>query len=280
MFFRKQNATLKGPEVMRVAASKWKALNVEQRKPYQAPYEVEKKVYGKAFAEYVASGKRDAWKRDPAKPKRPMTGFLRFAGEYRKKHTSLKMTEATKKAGAIWKSMTAGAKAPYEKQYATEKMQYDKLMEVYKVSGKEAAWKAKKGLTAAEKRKARETVQKAKEAAKKLRMKAAAAMQKQRQATKKLKIRAVAAKLKTKQAAKNLKMKEVAARMKTREAAKKLKMQAAAAKQKAADKKLKMKESAAKAKAKEASKKAKHAAVKLTQMQRAKKTASESRASA
>jgi hypothetical protein len=33
--------------------------------------------YDAAFAKYKDSGAADAWKRDPAKPKRPQTGFIR-----------------------------------------------------------------------------------------------------------------------------------------------------------------------------------------------------------
>jgi len=208
---------------MKVAAGKWKVLPAEQRKPYEMPYEAEKKVYDKAFAEYVASGKRDAWIRDPEKPKKPMTAFLRFAGEYRVKSPALKITEATKKAGALWKSMTTGPKAPYEQKYASEKAEYDKLIKEYKDSGKEAAYKAKTGPTAAEKKKAKELAKKEKDAASKLKLKAAAAKRKEREAAKKLKLKAKEAAKKEKEAAKKLKAKEAAAKQKEKDSAKKLK---------------------------------------------------------
>ena len=37
-------------------------------------YEANMSIYRKAFAEYKDSGKADAWKRDPEKPKQPLTG--------------------------------------------------------------------------------------------------------------------------------------------------------------------------------------------------------------
>lgn len=213
--FRKQNTSLKGAEVMRTAATKWKATTTEQRKPYEAAYEAEKKIYDKAFAEYVDSGKRDAWKRDPEKPKRPQTGFIRFVGEYRSKHPALKVTEVTKKAGTLWKSMTSGAKEPYEQKYVAEKAEYDKLLKAYKDSGKEAAYKEKKGLTAAEKRaakaKEKEVARKEKEAAGKLKKKEAEAKRKEKEAAKKLKAKEAVAKQKEKEAATKTKVKEAAA---------------------------------------------------------------------
>jgi len=214
---------------MKAAAAKWKVLPAEQRKPYETPYEAEKKVYDKAFAEYVTSGKRDAWIRDLAKPKKPSTAFLRFAGEYRVKSPALKMTEATKKAGALWKSMTTGQKAPYEQKYASEKAEYDKLIKEYKDSGKEAAYKAMKGPTAAEKKKAKELAKKEREAASKLKLKAAAANRKEREAAKKLKVKAMEAAKKEKEAAKKLKAKEAAAKQKKKDAAQKLKAKEVAA---------------------------------------------------
>lgn len=214
---------------MKAAAAKWKVLPPEQRKPYETPYEAEKKVYDKAFAEYVASGKRDAWIRDPEKPKKPSTAFLRFAGEYRVKNPALRITEATKKAGAFWKSMATGAKAPYEQKYASEKSEYDKLMKEYKDSGKDAAYKAKKGPTAAETKKAKELAKKEKEAASKLKLKAAAAKTKERVAANKLKLKAKEAAKKEKEAANKLKAKEVAAKQKEKDAAKKLKAKEVAA---------------------------------------------------
>lgn len=226
---------------MRAAAIKWKVLTAEQRKPYVTPYEADKKVYEKAFAEYVSSGKKDAWQRDPEQPKRPISGFLRFAGEYRAKNPTLKMTEAAAKAGVLWRSMTSGAKAPYEQKYAAEKVEFDKSMQMYKDSGKEAAYKAKKGLTVAEKRKAKEVAQKEKEMAKQIKLKAAAAKRKESDA------------------AKQLKKKEVEAKRKEKEAAKKMKAKEAAAKQKEKD-------SAIKLKAKEATAAAKHATVKQATM--------------
>lgn len=225
--FRKNNVVLKGKEVMKAGAVKWKALTVEQRKPYDIPYQAEKEVYDKAFAEYVSSGKKDAWVRDPEKPKRPSTGFIRFATDYRTKNPTLKMTEASKKAGGVWKTMSAESKAPYDKLYTTEKAEYDKLQKAYKDSGKEEAWKANKPPTPAEKKKAKEVETKAKEAAKKAKDKEKAVALKEKAVALKLKVKETAdkAKAKVKAAAAKLKEKTVAA--KQQESAKKEKVAAA-----------------------------------------------------
>mmetsp|Transcript_70069 Transcript_70069/g.121289 ORF Transcript_70069/g.121289 Transcript_70069/m.121289 type:complete len:418 (-) Transcript_70069:371-1624(-) len=254
-YFRQSESAGKGnKEVMTAASAKWKALPASERRRWEEPYEVEKKEYEKQMKVYIDSGKRDAWKRDPEKPKVPMTGFLRFAGEYRMKHKDLKITEATKTASAVWKAMSSTQKAPYEKQYVEAKAKYATALKDYKDSGKEAAWEKKVGITAA-KEKLEAAKNKVKEAAAK--KKEAAAAKKKAAAEKK---KAVAAKKKAAAA----KKKEAAAKKKEAAAAKKKaiaakKKEAAAKKKEAAAKKTE----AAAAKKKAAAAKEKAAAAKV-----------------
>jgi len=145
--FRKKNTELPGKDVMTSASKEWKMMNDLQKKPFQDIFVAAKKVYDVDQDAYVKSGQMEAWKRDPEKPKKPVSAFLHFLGGYRTKNASLKVTEASKLAAAVWKDMSAEQKQPYEKQYKDEKNKYDEAMKLYKVSGKEEAWKAKTGKT-------------------------------------------------------------------------------------------------------------------------------------
>jgi len=222
--FRQERKDLAHKEVMKVAADEWKTFSDSKKSQWVEPYKIEKEKYDKDFKQYTDSGKLDAWKRDPEKPKRPITGFLEFAGEFRQKNPAMKMTEATKQASISWKALTPAQKAPYEKRYEEETKKYKAAMEEYKSSGKEAAWKEKKGLDAKDKQKEKaaekkkkaieiKAAKKAKEAAKKAKDKEIKAKKKEAEAAKK-------AKKKEADAAKKAKKKELAAAKKAKAAAK------------------------------------------------------------
>merc|ERR1719433_2366733 len=83
--FRKKNTELPGKEVMTSAGKEWKAMTVLQKKNFQDIFDAAKKVYEVNKAEYVKLI------RDPEKPKKPITAFLLFLGEYRTKNASLKV---------------------------------------------------------------------------------------------------------------------------------------------------------------------------------------------
>merc|ERR1719171_774735 len=144
--FRGKNPDMKSTEVLRAAGTKWKTLAEADKQPYLKAVEAEMPAYTKAKDAYVSSGKKDAWKRDPDKPKAPMTGFLRFAQEFRKDNPALKMTEATKEAAKKWKGLSAEGRAPYEQAYKDAKATFDKSMQEYKASGKQATWEEKVGI--------------------------------------------------------------------------------------------------------------------------------------
>jgi hypothetical protein len=151
--FRKKHKELPGKEVMTSASKTWKVMTVLQKKPFQDIYDANKKVYDVDKEEYVKSGQKEAWARDPDRPKRPLSAFFRFLDGYRTKHASLKATEAAKLGAAVWKDMKGEQKQPYEKQYKEEKNKYDEAMKLYKASGKEVAWKERTGKTTAGKKK-------------------------------------------------------------------------------------------------------------------------------
>ncbi|CAD7952925.1 unnamed protein product [Amoebophrya sp. A25] len=160
-------AGMNGLEVLRSAGQTWKSLGDHDKAPFMRTYQANKAVYTAEFEKYKASGKLEAWKRDPSRPKRPLTGYMRYAKEWRARHGSgLKVTEVTKKASVAWKSLPEDQQAIYNNAYKNEKAKYDAAMADYKASGKEQAFKEKTGLAAAE--------QKVAEKKMKMKMKAAA----------------------------------------------------------------------------------------------------------
>jgi len=183
--FRTRHPDLK-KEAVSKAAIAWKGLSDVEKRPFVSPYESEMTIYKEATSKYESSGKKDAWRRDPERPKVPMTGFLRFALEYRSKHSGLKVTESTKQASAEWKLMTAEKRQPYEQAYKTEKEKYSAALEAYKKSGKEGAWKERVGISELEARKA-EKLAKQQEKKQKLAEQKKAASEKKKQAAAKKK---------------------------------------------------------------------------------------------
>lgn len=146
---KKANAKpLKAGSLFKDAAVQWSKIKPAQKKKYVTPYQKQKKVYDAAFAEYVSSGKRDAWRRDPEKPKRPLSPYFRFLQKFRtlKKNRALTLVEASREGAKAWNSFSEKQKAPYSKTYPKEKLAYAAAMKAYKESGKEEAWLAKKGI--------------------------------------------------------------------------------------------------------------------------------------
>merc|ERR1711974_498716 len=101
--------------------------------------------------------------RDPEMPKKPPSGWMLFLQEFRQKNPTVKLTEQTKLGGEAWKKMTTQQKAPYEQRAAPAMKTYKAAMAKYKESGKQAAWKAKVGMTKKQ-AKAKEAAKKQKEA--------------------------------------------------------------------------------------------------------------------
>lgn len=223
--FRAKNPGLKVTETAKQAGQEWKQLGALQRAPYEEAYAKESKVYKDKLQEYITSGKQAAWKRDPEKPKKPLTGFMRFAQEFRVKRPDLGMVQQTQEAAIEWKALPQEQRKPHEDKYLQEKQVYDQAMKEYKASGKEQAWEERVGIA-----KKKELALKKKEAAAK--KKAVAAAKKKKLAEKKL---AAAAAKKKKAAEKKAKLAErKAAAKKKAAAAKEKKMVLAMAKKKKA----------------------------------------------
>jgi hypothetical protein len=198
-------------DILRIAGSRWKALSKGDMKKYEDLALPGQKEYAKEMKNYESSGKKDAWKRDPAMPKRPLSGYMHFVAEWRSKNNTdtLKVSEVAKHAASAWKALTPQQQEVYNKKYQTQKASYDKEMASYKSSGKLDQWKEKVGIADVE-RKAEQKKQKELDAKKRLREKQLAAKQKK-------KSQELAAKQKAKDIQVRKRAKEVAARRKMKE---------------------------------------------------------------
>jgi len=78
--------------------------------------------------------------RDPERPKKPTTAWLRFLQDFRSKNSSEKGVTVMKTASGRWKLMKPEEKRPWEDAYQKEKAQFDKVYKEYVDSGKKDAW--------------------------------------------------------------------------------------------------------------------------------------------
>lgn len=269
--FREKSQLKGGVETMRKTGEAWKNASEAEKKPFLDIAANEKKVYQAKFEEYKASGKLDAWKRDPAKPKRPNTAFLEYSLERRKDPQLSKMSvaESAKLIGAEWKAVPQAQKDALQAKAKSKLETYNQDMKAYKASGKEEAWLERTGRLKAVKEAEEKLLKKktkeadakqkgkAKEAAAKEKSKAKAAKEKEKMKLKrekeaKAKAAAKAKEQKTKEAAKKKadmeKVKEKKAKEAAKEKKEKEKAKAAAAKAKEAAKAAKLKEATAKSK--------------------------------
>merc|ERR1711862_890634 len=74
--------------------------------------------------------------RDADKPKRPQTPYWLWLGENRaalvKEAGTANVAAVAKLGGEKWKTLSAKLKAPFEKQAAEQKAEYDKALKEYK----------------------------------------------------------------------------------------------------------------------------------------------------
>jgi len=152
--------------VGKAAGEKWKAMSAAEKAPYEKKAADAKKAFEQALEEFKAQGgvagsrrkekadakkdlldkrakKRARQERNADKPKRPQTAFWLWLGENRAALANEAGSGSGPAVGKLgserWKSLDAKLKAPFEKQAAEKKAEYDKALKEYK---------EKKGITA------------------------------------------------------------------------------------------------------------------------------------
>jgi len=218
---------------MKEIGAAWKQLGEAEKQPFQQAAAAAQAAYRKDFEAYCASGKLAAWKRDPAKPQKPLTPFFVWANQERQSAdiSKLPVVEAAKALGASWAKVPQSTKDPMTAKYKTEMEQYNEQIKSYKNSGAETRWLEKTGrLDIQKKAEAKKQAAKDKDSAKKQAAKKQAA---KKQAAKKLAAKKQAAKKQMHAAKEQQKKKAIAAKAKEQSALRKEKMQLAKEKAKA-----------------------------------------------
>jgi hypothetical protein len=158
----KEAGSAKGPDVGKLAGTKWKAMAANAKAPFEKKAADLKATYLQAMEEFKAAGgvagkrrqekaeakkgreakkaKKEA-RKNSDKPTKPQTAyFLWINAEGRaaaqKELGTKNLGPVGKHCGEVWKTLSAAKKAPYEKEAAEKKAAYDKLF---------AEWKEKQG---------------------------------------------------------------------------------------------------------------------------------------
>lgn len=123
-------------EFTKECSAKWREMNNEAKKPFDAKALEDKSRYDKEMRSYGGPGSKKA-SRDPTQPKRPLSGYFIFLADFRQKMASSNMEhkEILKLAGKEWSNMTNEAKLPYEKQSQEEQRKYEIAMAEWRRSG-------------------------------------------------------------------------------------------------------------------------------------------------
>merc|ERR1719195_2312630 len=127
-------------------------MSAAQKAPYEKKAADAKQAYEKAIEEFKAQGgvtgsgrkelldkrakKRARQERDADKPKKPQTAYWLWLAENRaalaKEAGTAACPAVAKLGGERWKNLDAKLKAPFEKQAAAKKVEYDKALKEYK----------------------------------------------------------------------------------------------------------------------------------------------------
>lgn len=113
----------------------------ERRKQEKKEKREKKSKSAKTVREGGSKKKKKKEDRDPNKPKRPQTAyFLWFMSErenIKSENPSFSVTDISKKAGELWKSLPADDKKPFEEKAREAREEYDEAMKAYKQKLKE-----------------------------------------------------------------------------------------------------------------------------------------------
>jgi hypothetical protein len=181
--YREKNSLKGGVETMKIIGAAWKGLGDAEKKPFLDIAANDRRIYQKKFEEYKQTGKLDAWKRDPAKPKKPNTAFLEWSVERRKdpQFSKMAITESSKLIAVEWKSIPQAQKDALQAKAKSKLETYKQEMQAYKASGKEEVWLERTGrLAAAKKAEEKALKQKTQETAAKEKEKAKVAKEKEK----------------------------------------------------------------------------------------------------
>ncbi|KAL8594722.1 hypothetical protein ACOMHN_051668 [Nucella lapillus] len=122
-------------EFTKECSAKWREMNETKKKPFDELAAKDKARYDQQMTAY--RGK----KTDPNKPKRPMTAYFMFLGEFREKmkNRGVDHKEILRLAGEEWRGMNAEQKKPHEKKSVEAGKKYEVMMAEYRKKEEKAA---------------------------------------------------------------------------------------------------------------------------------------------
>lgn len=112
-------------------------LSEAQREPYRRAYEADKDEFDRALEVYKASGRLEAWKRDPHKPRRPLNAFAQFCKDLYAEDATHTFHDVLKRAPARWRALDEEQRGRYQREANLRNIKYMLQMEDYKLSGKD-----------------------------------------------------------------------------------------------------------------------------------------------
>lgn len=135
---KEKNPNWKLTQVLSEVGAMWKALSDDEKARYQKLADEDKKRFDADMEAYLAKGgsvfkrggkatkgKRAKKEKDPNAPKRAMSAYFYFAGDYRTKHAGVPAKQQMSEAGAAWGKMSEEEKKPYEELAAKDRQRYE-----------------------------------------------------------------------------------------------------------------------------------------------------------
>lgn len=123
---------------------RWKAIDPEQRKPYEELAAADKKRYNEEKEDYVPdpsfeSGRGTRKKKDPNAPKRPLSAYFFFCNEIRNEvreaNPNKKVTEIAQLLAERWRALPDKKRVKYQKMHEEAKAKYEGQMNEYNGKG-------------------------------------------------------------------------------------------------------------------------------------------------
>jgi len=140
------NPGMKVGDVAKICGENWKSVPEKVKEPLRKAYTKKMTTWQKKMEKYkktadyknfqeAKSEMKDKKLRKKPKdknaPKRNLSAYFLFMGEFRKNNPDLGLTETTTKAGAKWKTLSEKERAPFDKQAVKDKARYTREMGKY-----------------------------------------------------------------------------------------------------------------------------------------------------
>uniref|UniRef100_A0A7S2WS60 FACT complex subunit SSRP1 n=2 Tax=Rhizochromulina marina TaxID=1034831 RepID=A0A7S2WS60_9STRA len=141
---KERDPTLSMGDVSKELGTRWKALGLDEKAPWQAKAKEDKARYNDEMASYEppeGTGKPAKKRRpkDPNAPKKPLTAYFLFLakerGRVKEQNPDASFAEIGKLCGQKWKEMTLEEKAPFEAENRDAVAKYKEQLAAYNATG-------------------------------------------------------------------------------------------------------------------------------------------------